>query len=683
MRTYSNFLKKIISQIFFISILTLGAFQKISASAISTTNTDVTSVADIEESTYELEPILIQVERIELPIQNVAGAFTQIDSSDISKAAHSSFSSVLANSPSMQISSTGSSAQQTSVYLRGIDSGHLLILYDGVDLGDASAIQRSAAISNFGVDNIERVEILRGNQSALYGADAIGGVINIIPKKGNESKRNSSAISSNIDVGYGSRETMNLRAGISKNGKIDASSMVGGSYNTNISIERNSTQGIPLAGAKEKSKSAKRYGHEDESLALAFGYQRPNRDTSCEFSGRFSNARTDIPRHGGVGGDDPNYQTKDKEYLAQIKVKTMLSAIFPFRLSPSITLSQNQNKRKYHNLPDNSDKTNYAGDFSGKLSKINQQNTLYLHKEHTLIAGFDFKRENANASENFDGVRSNLGQQHADTTSVYLWEKYYPVKKTFSLNSGLRLDQHQFFGSALTYKIEGRYPIWSTKIQTLPTEISLRAAHGTGFKSPTLYQLFSNFGNRDLNPERSKDYEIGIIGQVDGNHSGELNFFQNDLRQLIEYEFTTNRYKNRGQARTRGLEFVWQSHLTSTATLSTNYTYLDTKDLEKAQKLLRRATHKLSSKIDIMLTDKLIWVTEANYIGNRDDLDPITFTRIKLPAYYLFNLKFKYIIGPKISTLLQLDNIFDKSYEEVAGYGAAGRSLYAAFNLKW
>ncbi|MBF0360348.1 MAG: TonB-dependent receptor [Oligoflexia bacterium] len=619
---------------------------------------------------YELEPIIIQVERLKSSSQDISGSFTLIDSNKISMTSpQSSLSSLLSSTSSLQ--SASSAGNQTSLFLRGVDGGRILILYDGVEIADVSGINRSAYINNIRIADIEQVEILPGNQSTLYGSDAIGGVINIISKKekakdANKNFPHNLGLGSGLGLGYGRNNSLWTRANV--NGSYSNSRI--GTTNSSLSFERNSNE-------------TQKYGHEDLSLSTNINYQSPNEKNQGEFSAKFFSDRSDLPKHGGIAGDDPNYQGKQKEYLVQLRLKTNLNQLFPYpyRFSPSLTLSQNQSKREYRNLPDADDKTDYSGNFIGKLSKINQQNTLYLNDDHFLILGFEFKREDATFDEITNNISNNfqdkIDNKQATTTSTYLWNKYHPTNNLLWLDGGLRADYHQFFGSALTYKIKGQYLLWKNE----NTQLNLHSAHGTGFKSPTLYQLFSTYGNMQLQPEKSDDYEIGMgVDFANKKHQSKINLFRNDLRQLIEYEYAANKFINRGKARIWGTEFIWQSQFSSITTVNLNYTYLRALDLESDQKLLRRATHKITTAINLLLSDALIYLTEINFVGARDDVDANNFNRIELPSYYTLNFKLKYLINKNMSTSLQFDNFFDKSYQEVAGYETTGKSIFTTFN---
>jgi vitamin B12 transporter len=236
---------------------------------------------------------------------------------------------------------------------------------------------------------------------------------------------------------------------------------------------------------------------------------------------------------------------------------------------------------------------------------------------------------------------------------------------------GLRTDDHSSFGAETTYNLAPVYTLAGSGTK-------LRAAYGTGFKAPTLFQLFSSYGDPTLDPERSRGWEAGFDQKIaEGTADLGVTYFVNEFDNLIDFDSATSTYKNLGAVRTKGVELMTSYRPTDSLKLAFNYTFTDSED-DAGQPLVRRPDNKAAFDLNRDFGSSGSVDLEVVYVGKRDDYDFSTFptTRVELGAYTLVNASATVELGEKITLTGRIENLFDEDYEEVLGYGTFGVSAY-------
>ena len=610
--------------------------------------------------------IIVTATRLETPAKEIASSVTVITKEELEQTKKMTVLEALQEVLGVAIIQNGPAGGAASVFLRGANSEHTLILMDGVELNDPISPSRSFDLAHLTLENIERIEILRGPQSTLYGSDALGGVVNIISKKGQGKPKLSLS-----SVG-GSYSTLISNAGISgSTEKIHYS--LAASYFRSAGLSAASTN---YEGNQEKD------GYRNLSLSGRFGFRLKD-NLEVDLILRTLKTKTDIDNFGGAYGDDPN---NVQEYNALFLKTQIRNLMLNNRWEQKLGLSLVDYDRRHENPTDEAHLfDSEKGSFKSKLFKIDWQNNFFLHETNTLTFGIDYQEEQGESEYHSDGIwgpfSSIFPLKRAHITGFFLQDQIRLADRFFA-TLGVRLDEHSQFGSAVTYRLAPAYFIEGTLTK-------FRATLGTAFKSPSLYQLYAPgtflgpIGDKDLKPEKSTGWDIGVEQQIlGGKVMLGATYFYNDYKNLINFDFLQG-YTNIGKAESKGAELLIQARPFDNILFNATYTTFEAKDKDTDTYLLRRPKDKLSVKLNYSFLKKGNINLSLIHIGERDDLDFSTWpsTRVTLPSYTLVNAALSYDLIKNVQIFCRLDNIFNKEYEMIKGYGTPGFSAYGGVKV--
>ncbi|PIV21326.1 MAG: TonB-dependent receptor, partial [Deltaproteobacteria bacterium CG03_land_8_20_14_0_80_45_14] len=416
-----------------------------------------------QEKEVTLEKVVVTATRVETPVEEIASSITVISSKEIERKQKTTVLEVLRDIPGLDVVQTGGVGRLTSIFIRGANSEHTLVMIDGVEVNDPISPGRSYDFAHLTVDNIERIEVIRGPQSTLYGSEAIGGVVNIITKKGEGKPKFF------LSAEGGSFTTFREATGISGGNKW---------VNYSFALSRFDTEGI--SAASKKDGNYERDGYENTSLSAKLGF-KPMDNLGIDFILRYMDAKTELDNFAGVGGDDPNYVQKSNQFLFKTQVGLSL---FDQVWSQKLGLALNDHNRDIKNKKDSQHPFDYEkGRFDGQLLKFDWQHHLKLHRTNALTFGLDLDREEGKSRYYWESIwgpgQSIFPKKTADIKGYYiqdeikLWDRFFA---TF----GIRIDDHSRFGTETTYRIAPAYLIKET-------DTKIKGTFGTGFKAPSLY----------------------------------------------------------------------------------------------------------------------------------------------------------------------------------------------------
>ncbi|HZK79574.1 MAG TPA: TonB-dependent receptor, partial [Humisphaera sp.] len=529
--------------------------------------------------------------------------------------------------------------QITSVFMRGANSDHTLVLIDGIEANDPSSPSRAFDFSTLTVDDIDRIEVLRGPQSTLWGSNAIGGVINVITKRGQ------GPLSGYISAEDGSFNTFRESVGFSGSEKI---------VNYSLNLTQANSQGFPAADAKYGNKTPD--GYDNLSLATRFGVTL-SKQFDIDVIARIQHDRVRIDDGGGPGQDDPHRWLKSDEDFIRVQPHLVLF---------DGALVQTYGFNYTHYTRSDTD-PGFPTHDDGDVLKFDFQNDLHLCKADTLTVGADVYQEGFSATQ--------TPQKYANSLGLFIQDQFNLNDRLF-FTGGMRYEDHSLSGSNVTYRFTGAY--------LFPTETKLHASYGTGFKSPTLSDLYSSYGSRDLKAEKSMGWDAGVEQSfLKRAVVLDATYFDNHFTNLIDYDFIANHEENIGEARAQGVELGAAVRPCSKVTTGINYTYTRTEDETTRLSLLRRAPSRIGSFINYQYSRQGNVTLTANYVSHRADIDPVTFGRTNVGGYVLVNLATSYTINDSLEFTARIDNLLNEHYEEVAGFGTADISFYAGLKLRF
>ncbi|MFM2359431.1 MAG: hypothetical protein RLY16_1424 [Bacteroidota bacterium] len=544
-----------------------------------------------------------------------------------------------------------------TTYLRGAGSANTLILVDGVPVNDASGISGEFDLNQFSVDQIERVEILKGAQSVLYGSDAVAGVINIITRKGTKAKAQWNAVAA-----AGSYGTFKGNAGV--NGGYKA-------IDYSLQYSRTKTDGFSAASGNEKIND--RDGMRQDVLGGNLRAQLA-KNWSVRVGGQYARYKADVDDAAFI--DDRNNIIHNKNLQLNIQSVTKFKA-------GSITVNLAYNKvnrllQDLKNIPaDPNDYDPYDGTFIGKSLMGEAYGNFDLHKYWGLLVGFDTRKQEADITSTYSNLGSDQLYASQFNSFVSLYLKNW---KGISAEAGVRYTHHTRSGDMATYTFNPSY--------TFGKGWKLFSNISTGFRAPTLYNIASEYGNTNLKPEKSVSLEGGIQYQpISGAFTTRLTWFNRTIKDVIVFNnlFVPpyGQYGNANSQKDHGLELEATIKPNKDFTIGFNYAYvygrihqpseLDGKD-SATYNLYRRPKHVANLHLDYNIHPKWFASLGFRWIDQRIDqyYNSNTFSTelVKLDAYHQLDFYLSYQVKKTMKLFIDARNITNQNVVEVYGYNS-------------
>ncbi len=601
--------------------------------------------------------LVVTATRVAQPASEVGQAVTVIDRAEIERRQTIVVSDLLATTPGVTVTRNGTLGALTGVRIRGAEADQTLVVIDGVRVNDPSSTGGGFDFGNLLSSSVERIEVLRGPNSVPWGSQAIGGVVNIVtaaPTEGVQARANAE---------YGYADSVFASAGVSgKTGPVSGS-LTGGYLRTD---------GISSAASGSERDGYRQYGATGRvGVEFAPGI-------GLDLRGYFADSRVEIddgfdPKT-FVVADGPAYGTTQELYGYAGLHANLADGRFNNRVAFTIADINRDN----FSMP--------GGDVSflgrGRSERYEYQGDFRPLEQVRVVAGVE--RENS---------RFNDGSTYANTgiTSVYGQLIVKPVD-ILTLTGGVRNDDHDTFGNHTTFGANAAL--------ALRSGTTVRASYGEGFKAPTLYQLFSAYGNRGLDPETARNFDVGVEQAFLGDRvRAGATYFNRRTRNQIDFRdcspaeqatigsICVDRpfgvYDNVARAEADGVELTLALRPVDALTLTANYSYIATENRSAGANfgndLARRPKQTASVNADYRFAVGLSIGGTVTMVG--DSFDDAANT-VRLDGYAVGGVRAEFPIGDRFAVYGRVDNLTDATYQTVAGYGTYGRSAFGGVRLR-
>ncbi len=610
-----------------------------------------------QDSIKSLNDIVVTAARFPIKQSQTGKVVTVIDQQTLQNSGGKTINELLNYQAGIFISGANNTlGTNQDVFMRGASSGNTLILLDGIPVNDPSLINNSFDLNNININQIEKIEILKGAQSTLWGSDAVAGVINIITKKGG-----SKAFSPSANFSYGSYNTYKAGAGI--NGKLDKLT-----YNINY----NYTHSTGFSSAYDSTGTAgfDKDGFNQNNLQANIGYTfNPSFSIAATSNyGKYNNALD-----AGAFKDDKDYKGANTSFINSLALNYTFktgAVHFTNTLVHTSRVLQNDTTSEAAN-----------GDYFSAVYKGNSFvselfGNFKLGKLLSLVSGVQHIAQNSDQhSEGYSrdyqfGYSSALGKDSTKTSNYSAYASVLLLNANgFNAEAGMRYNHHSIYGNNQTFSFNPSYNIdENTKVF-----VNISSA----FKVPSLYQLYSEYGNKQLKPEKSSNYEFGLQTFNDNkNNSLRIVGFKRDGRDVIIFADLAvapyGRYLNNDKQNDYGFEVESITAVGKLGRWQNNFTYADGQaqfNGQKTNNLYRRPNFTFNSTLTLQPVKGLAVIPSFQFIGSRlkglYDAGPA-----EMPKYYTINFYAGYHFTKKVMAFADFKNITNQQYFEVAGYNS-------------
>jgi vitamin B12 transporter len=560
--------------------------------------------------------------------------------------------------PGVDVVQSGGQGGNASVFLRGGNSEFTLVLLDGIELNNPASTNRSFNMSNLTLENIERIEVVRGPQSTIYGSDAMGGVINLVSKKAQE------GVHTSLSSQAGSYNSFTQVGNVSYGSKI---------LDVSTGITQQNVGGISAASASDGNSEHDGYDNTSLSNRIRFA---PSDDVEMTSTTRYTNTRTNLDNYGGVGGDDPNRLMRNNEFFTRGDISGKL---LQKTLTPAAYIAYTRHHLTDNNSPDANSSDELRSSFAGDILTVGSRATWEPAKYFSSVLGAETQGEDASSYyrslDQYGPYESNMYGAGQRTNSVY-YETQTSYDKQFYLDVGVRHDNVSTFGGATTFKVAPSV--------LFESGTKLRSSVGTGFKAPSLVELYSSYGNPDLQPQRDVGWDIGVDQDIIKNRlSGSLTYFHNYYNDLVTFNPSTFVLENVDKAHTQGIEVGSNVELSEQLSARVAYTYTEAENDSTHEALLRRPKNKNSLTVVYQPTSRIRAQVQWRLYSSRFDNNFNAYPpqRVALGGYGIVDLAISYQIAEAVELFTRVDNLFDKEYQEVYGFGTLGAAGYGGIKV--
>ncbi len=582
--------------------------------------------------TIELDTIVVTANKTEQSLQDITSNVTVITAEEIKAKHYTTVRQAIASTPGISFTSNGGAGLSGNLFIQGMESKYILVLIDGIRYNEPTALYGSP-FEDLIIDNIERIEIIKGAQSGVWGADAAGGVINIITKDPE------------------------------KNGTKG-----------NISIE---------SGSYETSKNQINVYHKADKLDLTLSRSEYHIDgmTAAATSGQDIDHFEKDPRQNITLSGKIRYHFSENTSASYLHKTIDSKTQFDAGASTQGTVENSKNAHQFESASVNHQQDNFSlrafHNTANFNRTLNGNGWTYNGKSETIESGLEANANLGllNLTTGFNELKLSTESNSYENTGYFLGNTSVLKNSGIVLSQSIRFDDYDAFADATTYKVGFKFP--------MKNDLNLSFNYGTAYKAPSISNLQANqtttaVGIKSLKPENSESWDATLVWK-----GLRVTHFDNQIQDMIQYYDPTPAdwsngdayYRNTaGQTKIQGTEVEYKITLND-FDISTSYTHLDTADTD-GNFLARRPEDQIGLNIDWFATEKLDINLNGQYIGKRSEGEATDY-------YDVWNTVANYEFNKQFSGYIKVDNLFDKYYQVVDGYATAERSFYAGVKAKF
>ncbi|MAN46668.1 MAG: TonB-dependent receptor [Alphaproteobacteria bacterium] len=591
-----------------------------------------------ENTETHLDTITVEGSRLNQTQAEIGSSVSIITEEDLDQLGFDFALDAVASAPGVTINQNGSFGGNASVRIRGASSGQTLVLVDGVPVNDPSGTDGGYNFAYMDTDNIERIEVLKGPQSTLWGSDAIGGVVSITTKTPEP------GLAGTVFGEYGSFNT--FRGGASVGGGNDTGDF-------RLSASRIDTDGI--SKADEANGNTEEDGYESSTLSARGGLNLAN-NIRLDSGLVWNEAESEYDSYSGTAQGsvaDGDELTKNETLSSHLALTVPL---FDDRFVNEFMVGYSDISRKNYSNGINS----YEAE--GDRTIYRYQGTFTINDANKLAFGAEREETTAN-------------DEDASIDGLFALYEFKPVEK-LTLTGGVRVDDHNTFGSETTGRVAAAY--------AANDQVTLRASWGQGFKAPSIFQstyicTFCGLTepNPNLQPETSEAFDLGFDWQsANGKTKAGATYFDQETENMIDFSYTAG-YDNIDLVNSKGVEVYGSHQFTDWLGVSANYAYIDAEDGNGAE--LPRLPEN-SGDVTFSLTPEgpFSGAILVRYNGEEANTNGTT-----LDSWTRVDLKGSYNIDDRLELYARVENLFDEDYQQILGYGTPGLSGSVGVRLRY
>ena len=594
--------------------------------------------ATIADNVEILESIIVTGSLIPIKLKQTGAAVTVITSKEIEESKTNNLAEILTGSTGFQVYESGGPYSLSRAFLRGNETDHTLVLINGMKIVDPATGRGSVDLERITLSGVERIEVIRGSQSALYGSEAIGGVINIILKRGGDKYKKY------INLESSNRLDKTFSTGIS-----------GSIKKLFFSSNFEHSEGPGISAAEKSLGYEENDSYNIDSGQLTLDYEI-NSDTDISLTSRIFTSEIEEDKAPLGPIVDADRQTNLLDWQSQLSMEKKYDLFY-------MKISGSTSKARRYSLNEDRKFRRYIADLNiGKLQFV-----IPVNDSNTVVIGTSTERSHMDTQD-----ENNAYDFKTSNTSIYFsYAKSY--LENFYIDLSYRQNFHDLYGKSNTYRLASSYIINTSGYR-------IHSSFGTGYRAPTLDEIYGTYGSLDIKEENSRSRDLGIEFQSKNKKvRTDITFFSTQIDNLIGFGPAPGYlYQNQGSAKTNGIEFFINYIFRKNLEINTTYNFLTTNNNGKS--LSRRRKHSGRTSIKWVI-DRYPEFTSYSSIEYHSKARDDAFTGAKLSGYALIHSNLTYVIDSKTTIHLKVENFLDQKYHLADTAGTYGRTISLGMNL--
>jgi vitamin B12 transporter len=599
-----------------------------------------------------LPALVVTADRFPTDPDKITSSYTVVPQEEMQRRQLRTAGEVLKTVPGISVQQSGGPGTQTSIFVRGSNSNHVLVLIDGVTANDPSTANGAPDFAHFLTENLEKIEIVRGPMSTMYGSQAIGGVINMVTKAGK------GPINGQAFTELGTRLWSNSGAYVrGSEGRFNYNLTFAGTFTPNDTAVP--ARFTPNGGYVDIDP------YRNLTVAARLGFEIGD-NTQFNWFGRYIDTKLNYDQ---TGQEDPNANGYTSQFYTRGEIE---GSYFDGRWKPVIGVNYSTITR--HDLDYSSPQVPFPFTvdswFNGRRLQGDFKNLVTITDQVDVIAGVDYDRQWAYSntlSSVAPGTLAALAWGAMSQTGLYGQIRLNPFEG-FNLNAGGRVDFNDLYGSVGTWRAGASY-LWA------PTDTKVKASYGTAFKAPSLFELFGTGffcgGNRNIQPEYSRGYEVGVEqGIFDRKVKAGITYFFNTYSNLIQCPPPFTSLQNVANAQSEGFESFVQISPLKWFDLYFDYTFTIARNVDANQPLVRRPQDVFNIRAEVRPWENTLFGVGVLQVSNRTDFNATTGAIMNPSPYTLLRFTAQYDVIPSVQLFARAENVLNRVYEETEGFQA-------------